>query len=364
MIFFIDVSRANRKCKTGVEWYSFRMITELLKIIPTQNRIILFSDSQLRADWPPLPSNVSVSVLSWPPRFLWTLVRLSIALFTWRKKNAIFISTAGALPFFHPKKVVAVLHDVGFMVNPKWYSWFDRRYQKYVTRHIARCATRIVTPSVFSKTEIIRFFGIDENVISVIPNAPAFHSTVSTTPRQNYFLCVGRIENKKNIITLIEAFEIIAAENDQIHLHLVGGGGYGSKEIFARLSNSIFKNRIIVRGYLESQKLNEEYNHATAFVFPSWYEGFGIPLLEAMQSGVAVIASDIPAHKQVCGTYARYFNVSNASSLANLMRDAMNRTNESSLQEAATYANQFSWEKSAASFLKLLQSLDNSLKVE
>ncbi len=360
MLFIIDASRANRERKTGVEWYSFRMITELLKIIPGNHQVILFSDSKLREDWPAFSENVSVSVLSWPPRFLWTLVRLSIALFSFRKKDAIFISTAGALPFFHPKKVVAVIHDVGFMVGRQWYSLVDRWYQKFVTRHVTRCATRMVTPSVFSKTEIIRFFGVNETAISVIPNAPAFQSASSNHRGQNYFLYVGRIENKKNIVTLIDAFEIIARENSGVNLHLVGNGGYGSKEIFSRLSKSIYKNRIILCGHLSAHKLEAEYQNAIVFVFPSLYEGFGIPLLEAMQSGVPVLASNIPAHYEVCGKYASYFDVLDVSSLATLMRESIKGSNQISLQDAATYAKQFSWEKSADSFLKLLQSLDNS----
>ncbi|KPJ85095.1 hypothetical protein AMJ57_04320, partial [Parcubacteria bacterium SG8_24] len=162
----IDASRANARQRTGTEWYAYHVIRELRDIIPDTYRVILYSKEALRDGLEDLPSHWESRVLAWPPRKLWTQLRLSWEMYR-RPPDMLFVP-AHALPVILPRKAVTTLHDVAFMAYPQAYRPLERIYHRFAARFAVRRA-RILTVSEFSRREIVRYFRADEAGIRVTP---------------------------------------------------------------------------------------------------------------------------------------------------------------------------------------------------
>ena len=158
MLFLIDASRANNEQKTGVEWYAYFVIQELKKIIPGDWQVILYSREKLKGELANLPPNWQEKVLSWPPRRLWTQVRLSLEMLRFnRHSDVVLFVPAHVLPLFCPIKTLITIHDLGGLRFPRGYSFFERFYSRFASRFALKRAT-IITPSNFVKEEIKYIF--------------------------------------------------------------------------------------------------------------------------------------------------------------------------------------------------------------
>src|SRR3989339_379761 len=334
MVIGIDASRANQEKRTGTEWYSFYILQELKKIIPSEHQVILYTKEKLKADLAEIPKNWKVKILNWPPKFLWTQFRLSWHLL-WHKIDLLYIP-AHTIPFVHPKKIALVVHDVGFHRQDKLYndqtigyqaplakkiinflvrfatlgkySAREQDYHQFSMKQAAKHATKIITPSHFSKKEILDIYSLDANNITVIPNGfcQRAHKIEKTATAESLFkkykiaspflLFIGRIEYKKNIPKLIEAFHLLKTKyHFPGFLVLAGSPGYGFEAIQEKITKYNLKEQVLIPGWVNEQDLAQMIKTATVFVFPSLYEGFGIPVLEAMEEKIPVACSAIPA---------------------------------------------------------------------
>ncbi len=317
MLIGIDASRANLARKTGVEWYSYYLINELKKIpLLRGDNFVLYSPTKLSGELAILPTGWKSEVLSWPPKYLWTQIRLSAETF-FHPPDTLFVP-AHALPIFSRAKNIITLHDLGFEKFPELYSFWHRIYLRFVYRFAARHAKIIITPSEFTKKELIDLYKIKPDLIKVVYlgyDKNLFHPLMDheamkkfLTERQisePYLLYIGRLEKKKNIKNLIEAFLEASTENEKLKLVLVGGPGYGYEEFSELILRH--QNRIIHLPHLTPKEISYLYSGALSFIFPSWYEGFGLPLLEAMACGCPVLASSTSSIPEVAGEAAAYF---------------------------------------------------------
>ncbi|MBI5022030.1 MAG: glycosyltransferase family 4 protein [Ignavibacteriales bacterium] len=176
-----------------------------------------------------------------------------------------------------------------------------------------------------------------------------------TTP---YFLFVGNLETRKNIITLLKAFQsFIQKEKTNHQLVLVGKPGWGYERIMKHVNESACRDRIRFVGWICSADISTLYSNADLFVYPSWYEGFGFPLLEAMKCGVPVIASDIPTHREIAGNAAIFVPPSDAESFAQkfslLLSDGQLRTGL--VQSGKSRSELFTWKKAAQAMLDIYE---------
>ncbi len=391
MLIGIDASRANTKNRTGTEWYSFFIIRELLEL-DRQNKYILYVQEPLVSDMRDLSAQANIRILGWPPRFLWSLIRLSIEML-FRPPDVLFVP-AHTIPLIHPKRTVTTCHDVGFERFPELYatksigpgstarrifgliiklltlgrySNTELDYHRFSMRWAIRTAARILTVSRFSAREISKYYGYPESNIKVTPISfnPEYLKSITDEKvsavlaelgiRPPYGLFVGRFEAKKNIGLILSAFEKARLCGYRQQLVLVGRAGWGFPKAWSNLDLKT-REQISILPPQPVERLQALMRGAGVFLFPSAYEGFGIPVLEAMASGVPVVASNRASLPEVCGEAALFIDPDKPDELVKAMiRLAGNEALRRELiNKGYQRIKNFSWDKTAAQTLPSL----------
>ena len=374
MIIGIDASRANRPNKTGTEWYSYHLIKQLVAI-DRHNHYILYSDKPLESDLAQLCqqyTNVEARVLKWPLKRLWTLGRLTLEMIV-RPPDVLFVP-AHVLPLISRAKLVNTIHDVGFMALPNSYRRHAVYYLRWSTKWALARAQRLITISEFSKQEIQHYFSADPTKITVIYNGYDEQVYQSEDKLGNdsqvladyqikspYLLYIGRLENKKNIIGLLNGFRQYCQEQprSQLQLVLAGQRGHDFTQVSNLLTDPILAKRCLELGWTPATALPSLLRQAQAFIFPSWYEGFGLPILEAMASGTPVLSSNTGSLPEIGAQAVLYFDPTDANDLASKIKlisednDLRQRLINAGLARAAN----FSWRKTAEETLKVLEEV-------
>lgn len=246
-------------------------------------------------------------------KYIWQFLWLNTFIFlkTLISKPNIFISPAFIMPFFTRKKTkyITVIHDLAHLRENEM-----TKYSRFIfdlsTNIAIKKADTIVTVSETIKNELIQTFNIDKNRIKVVYNSIGEHFLNSKNnpeilekyniSQQKYILSVATLNRRKNIPELIKAFESITDKYPDLKLVLVGGMGNEKRELLTKHPNVIFT------GYIPDENLPSLYKNALLYVFPSLYEGFGIPLIEAQYSNCPVLCSDIPVFQEVAGNGAEF----------------------------------------------------------
>ncbi len=375
MVIGIDASRANRKFKTGTEWYSFELIQALKQIVRADDRVLLYTDVALTGGLEMNPPHLEERVLRWLPIKLWTQLRLSWEMLR-RPPDVLFVP-AHAIPLIHPKHTIVTIQDIGFERLPELYPWYDRLYHKFAAR-FAVWSKRVhfIVPTEFTKKEMVSVYHIDENRMTVIPHG--YNSTFSplSFPRKRestidgsrlkgrddstneYFLYVGRLERKKNIVGLLHAFaEFKKRDKEQYRLIFVGRRGFGYSEIADTLSMLNLTPFVDEHGWVEQTKMPNLLQNATALILPSFYEGFGLPLFEAFAAGIPVIASAIPALQEVGGDAAYYVPPYHPEMLARALTviSGDQKLRSSLILQGKQRLQGFSWNRAARETLEYIQ---------
>ncbi|MBL7142020.1 glycosyltransferase family 4 protein [Patescibacteria group bacterium] len=367
MIIGIDASRANRKQKTGVEWYSYHLIQELKKIPLTKgDKFILYSLNELKGELAHLPHNWQSKVLIWPFKYVWTQIRLAWEILI-NPPDLLFVP-AHCLPIFCRPGSVITIHDLGFKRFSQAYSFGQRIYACFVHYWAVKKANQIITPSEFTKRELIELYKAKSNKITVIPEGydKKFFYLIKDEQKINsvlkkyqikkpYFLYVGRLEKKKNIQGLLKAYNKLGALNSKSpKLILVGKPGFGYQEI--QLEISRLRSQVCQLGYVPAEDMVYLYNGAEAFIYPSFYEGFGLPVLEAMACGCPVLASNTGSIPEVGGQAVLYFSPDNPEAIAKAMKKIVhNQDLKVELREKGLgQVKNFSWQRCAQETMKTL----------
>ena len=255
-------------------------------------------------------------------------------------------------------KVITTVYDMTYLRFPETMDARNRRRLNGGLRRSVARSDRILTISAFSKREIHKLLRVPEKQIEVIPCAPNYASDTAdfeTTAgkygvRKPYLLYVGNIEPRKNLPGLLLAFALLKERYHAPHqLVLAGGKGWNNAEFDRALAESKVKDEVLLTGYVTGAEKNSLYQHADAFVFPSLYEGFGIPPLEAMHWGCPVVASSAASLPEVCGDAAELVNPLDTESIAEgiwrVLSDA--RYADELRAKGLKRAGQYTWEASA-----------------
>lgn len=344
LLLGIDASRSVHPKPTGVERYSSEIIRALLK--EWEGEVRLYTPKVI-SEFPRKKQRVIRA-----PRF-WSLGRLSLEMLL-HKPDILFVPAHG-LPFFAPKRSFVTIHDVAFEKIPEAYPSKQREYLRWCTQRAVKKAEKIIVPSEAVKEDLKTFYGIEEARVVVIPHGPLpLELPKKNLPRSKepLFFYLGRLEAKKNLGVLLDAFKIVQKKYSTARLVLAGRIDYGW-HVFEAQSKK--QKNVQLPGFLDEKTVAELYASATAFVFPSLEEGFGFPLLQAFQAGCPVVCSDLPVLREVGGDAVVYADPKKPKEFA----DAMMRLIEEPESVAVLSLKgkkrleQFSWVKAA----KLLSAL-------
>lgn len=317
MTIGIDASRAFRKEKTGTEWYSYHLLREIVRQ-NLSHTIVLYTDRRVLPQdiGFDFPSSVEVKYLAWPIKRLWTQGRLSLEMMV-RPPDVLFIPSH-AIPLIHPKKTITTIHDIGFLKYPESYSKKDLAYLKWSTSYAVTHAFSLITVSEFSKRELLDHYpippekihvthlGYDESIYHHYPNEEIVSVQKKYNLTKPYLICIARLEPRKNISFLIDVFDVFKEKGYAGDLVLIGPDGYDSQSIHHRIEASAFARAVHCLGWIEEKEKALLLAGADCFLFPSLYEGFGIPVIEAQACGTPVICSNTGSLPEVAGEGAFY----------------------------------------------------------
>jgi glycosyltransferase involved in cell wall biosynthesis len=250
---------------------------------------------------------------------------------------------------------VVTIHDLAVIEFPQWFPAPMAAWYAYMLPKLAKQAVLILTVSQFSKARITERLGVAEEIISMIPGAAgqAFHlkKTTSQQIRKPYFLTVGSFGPRKNSAVMLKAWQGVHERNPDIELRVVGTHPQG-KEI-----EPIPSVRFL--GQLSDEQMCKEYQGALGFIYPSRYEGFGLPVLEAMACGTPVICAQVASLPEVTGNAALYFNPDEPEELVAQMAALLqnNALREDLVRRGTGQVQKFSWDDSAQKVLSILKEL-------
>jgi glycosyltransferase involved in cell wall biosynthesis len=267
-----------------------------------------------------------------------------------------------AAPAWSAAPLVVTVHDISYVTNPEWFSPRDLRVLSAGVPRSIRKAAHVITVSQSARRQIVDQYRVPQDRISAIPNGPGPAAkpieddearvelaALGLSFERPYLLAVGNLQPRKNLVRLVQAFQtLVESKRHDIELVVVGPKRYRAAEVL-QAAASFVSDRIHFTGYLNDRQLAACYRCSAAFVFPSLYEGFGIPPLEAMAHGIPVACSDVEALREVCGDAAMLFDPQSTESIANTIDvilgnpDVRRRLSTAGIARAAN----FSWEKSA-----------------
>jgi glycosyltransferase involved in cell wall biosynthesis len=281
----------------------------------------------------------------------------------------LFHATDHLLPYFRRIKSVFTLHDLIFLFHPETHKPLNRWFLTLMMPRFLRAADAVIAVSECTKRDAIRFYRIPEEKISVIYEGvnprfrPADPETIAAVRArynlpEHFILYVGTIEPRKNLTALLEAFHHLLATHD-LRLVIVGKKGWLYEGFFRRLRELGLGDRVIFTGYVPDEDLPAIYSAADLFVFPSLYEGFGLPVLEAMACGTPVICSNTSSLPEVAGDAAFLVDPTDVCSLAGAMEQALTDEHLRSelMAKGLERARWFTWEKAAAKTLEVYRGV-------
>jgi len=361
--------------RTGIGQYTYYLVNNLLDV-GNDLELVLFCTS-LRKSAPlaeiiPKRPHLAYADYRFPARAmqkLWRTIGVPrVEFFT--GKIDIFHATNFIAPPQRAGRLILTIHDVGFARMPAEHPEATRAYAGSLPQEISR-ADKVIAVSDFTKDEVIDVLGVPEQKVTVIHNgvAPAFHVIENDRVRdvldkygisKKYILFVGKIEARKNLSGIIDAFEIFKSKSKFEHqLVLVGSLGWRGQEAFDKIASYSLEEQVMHLGYVADEELPLLMGGADVFLYPSLYEGFGIPPLEAMACGTPVVASKTTSLPEVIGDAGVLVDPHSPDEIADALTEVLsdsglrNHLIERGLKRAA----RFTWAKTAEKTLRLYEEV-------
>ncbi len=341
---------------TGVGHYTAELARNLAVVAPSDSFRFISPRGLLKRRW-------------------WSL---GLPLYLLRNSFDLFHGTNYEIPFWSRRPTVVTIHDLSMLllsgVHREDLIWRSRWRLPWM----AKRASKIITPSNSIKTELCEAFGIHPDKVAVTPEAPRPVFKKREDPELlrrlgiegDFILFVGTIEPRKNLRRLVKAFDQML-RNTSLSPKLVIAGGQGwmmddfvsfIEEKGVSIEEKGVSDRVCLTGYLEDEDLCALYSTCAAFIYPSLYEGFGLPPLEAMACGAPVITSRTPALMETVGSAARLVDPKDVDDIARAMTEMLSdvRVRENYAELGKVHVKKFSWEQTAARTLEVYRELLNS----
>lgn len=358
----VDGNEANVEKKVGVSVYAQNIIRYFHRRADENNRFYIYLKNDPLPDLPEETEFFKYRVIK--GRVLWSQLTLPLDLYLHRIID-IYFSPAHYLPRFCPVPEVVTIHDLAYLYFPNDFTKKDLWQLKNWTNFSVKKARRIIAVSKTTKKDIIRNYGIPEDEIDVIYNGyekmgetkDKYPKPEEASVKKNKFiLFVGTIQPRKNLEVLIDAFDKFGGLNEDFKLVIAGKKGWLYDDIFEKVKTLKLENKVIFTGHVSDQDLIWYYKNAFCLVLPSLYEGFGIPVLEAMSYDCPVVTSFSSSLPEVGGDAVLYFDPKKPEDLLEKLTNL--RANKKLVNELIAKGKEriknFSWEKCAKETLDVI----------
>ncbi len=370
MIIGLDGNEANVDKHVGVSVYTLNLLRYFQSHSDESQSVNVYLRSRQKTCMPEESKHFTYKIVPGP--IAWSQLFLPLHLYSHRPDD-IFFSPAHYTPRFSPAPRIVTIHDLSYLYYPDEFLKKDLYKLKKWTEFSLRKAVKIIAVSKTTKKDIMKFYGIPDEKISVIYNGyekksddddKTSNPEILFSDLKKYILYVGTIQPRKNLAALVSAFETFHKTNPDFKLVIVGKKGWLYEEIFKDVENRSLQNSVVFTGFLPDSMVNWLYKHAFCFVLPSLYEGFGLPVLEAMSHGCPVLASFTSSLPEIGGEACLYFDPKNPSELAEKLSMLHNSESVRAdlIQKGTERIAQFSWEKCGKETLELITEIYRSHK--
>ena len=380
MIIGIDGYEANVAERVGVGRYAYEILKQMFQEVKSQkSKVKSFQELEFRIYLPDQPLPDLPQEAEWwkyivaGPKKLWTFVGLPLAIAADKRPDVFFSPTHYIPRFINIPRVFSIM-DVSYLEFPGLFKAKDLHQLVQWTKYSVDHAAKILTISGFSRNAIIKAYGVPEDRVIVTYPGLTMNSKVKRQKSKvleqygisnPYILSVGTLQPRKNFVRLIEAFSRVFKDLESkypdITLVIVGKKGWLYEEILSSPEKYGVSDRVKFLDFVPDDGLPDFYSNALCFVLPSLYEGFGLPVLEAMAYKLPVIVSDVSSLPEIAGQAGIYVRPDSVDSIAEGLVKAIKEkgspAEKKRIELGLTQAKKFTWEKAARKTLEILEEV-------
>lgn len=364
MIIAIDGYEANVPSRVGIGRYAFEILSHLYPLIKDSGNVVrVYLPMPLMGDMPKETPWWKYRIAK-PSKF-WTFVGLPIAISKDMPPADVVFSPTHYVPRFISNPLVVSIMDLSYLVYPELFRSKDLHQLTSWTAYSVHHAAKILTISEFTKNAIIHTYRVPSgDIVVTYPGFTAFAAMDSNIQKKYqlsevYILSVGTLQPRKNFVRLIEAFTLLTKTD--VQLVIVGKKGWLYEEILAAPKRFGVEDRVKFLDFVPDRDLPLLYKHALCFVLPSLYEGFGLPVLEAMAYGTPVVVSNVSSLPEIAGKAGIYVDPNDTESIAKGIETAVTEREKKSGKERITegleQVKKFTWENAAEQTLEVLEEV-------
>jgi len=340
----------------GTEIY-LRSLLQAMAQCSSDYECVVFSNLETGADATPQVPHFTtavqpVSARNRVARILWEQTGLPAA--ASRHRIDVMLNPGFTAPLLSPCESVTVFHDLQHKRHPEYFRWFERPFWRLLLFASAVRPGKLIAVSGSTRDDLLHYYPVETQKVTVIPHGVSEDFfQLNATRDGDYLLCVSTLHPHKNLEQLIRAFPRFHEENPGLRLVMAGMRGFHSEQLEALIVELGMSRWIEVTGWIERSKLLDLYRHARAFCYPSTFEGFGMPILEAMAAGLPTICSNREPMSWVAGGAGLLFDPESNDSLLDAMRRAL--VDQEICKLGPPRARQFSWHAAAEATIKVLR---------
>lgn len=334
---------------TGVQRYSLEISLQLRQLLPSVQFVAPHNIVQHEA-----AQALGVELIGSRTGHAWE--QIDLPLFLRKNGSPLLVNLANTAPMLYSNKI-STLHDMAFERFPENFSWKFRLAYQLATPRTINSSLKMLTVSEFSKKEICDIYKIPTEKVVVVPNAVSNSFQTQTEPAaERYLLAVSSLNQQKNFHGLIDAFTLLQQETHKLYIVGSLNKNFADPGLVKKIGAD---SRIKLLGRVSDEQLVALYSAAEAFIFPSFYEGFGIPPLEAQACGCPVIVANTASLPEVCGDSALYCSPHDAQDIAAKIQQLITNPELAESLKQKGYANitRYSWETSAKRLAQVIREL-------
>jgi glycosyltransferase involved in cell wall biosynthesis len=358
--------------RAGVSQYTEQVVRHFMTTVPSSDDVLTVFAGPATPPDGYVPEDVRwvssrLPTGQAPGRILWEQFVAPVA--SARAALDVFFCPVNVVPLACRVPSVVTVHDLAFLAYPAAFHASKRHYLTAMTHFSVHRARRVIAVSAHTRDDLIRHFGVQPERITVIPNAAderyrpaddpdavARFKTAHNLP-DRFILFVGTLEPRKNLRRLIAAFALLGSADADVTLVIVGASGWLTSDLAPLVQAHGLSDRIVFTGYVPDDELPRWYQAATVFCYPSLYEGFGLPALEAMACGTPVVTSRTSSLPEVTGDAALLIDPTDVRDLARALQSVLaDEVRRNEMSEAGIARTRlFSWERTAAAILAVVR---------